>query len=92
MVPGIGYRVRTLHGMAVDIIRGRAESFGIDPDFVILDEIASDALLIRAVDLWLEKYSRAIYEAFAESTISQIKRKFFIPKNGGRTLSVFLEM
>jgi len=81
MVPGIGYRVRTLHGMAVDIIRGRAESFGIDPDFVILDEIACDALLIRAVDSWLEKDSRVVYEAFAESTISQNQReKFYTEK------------
>lgn len=89
MVPGIGYRVRTLHGMAVDIIRGRAESFGIDPDFVILDEIASDALLIRAVDLWLEKDSRAIYEAFAESTISQNQKdKFYTEKWRSDVISI----
>ena len=81
MVPGIGYRVRTLHGMAVDIIRGRAESFGIDPDFVILDEIACETLLIRAVDLWLDKDSHSTFEAFVDPTISKNqKEKYYTDK------------
>lgn len=71
LVPGIGYRVRTLHGMATDIVRGRAENFGIDPDFVILDETACEALLIRAVDLWLEKDARSTYDAFFNPEFSQ---------------------
>ena len=52
LVPGIGYRVRTLHGMATDIVRGRAEGYGLDPDFNILDETAANMLLRRAVEQW----------------------------------------
>ncbi len=53
LIPGIGYRVRTLHGMASDIVRSRAESVGIDPDFVILDAPTAGLLLNQAVERWM---------------------------------------
>lgn len=81
MVPGIGYRVRTLHGMATDIVRGRAENFGIDPDFVILDETACEALLLRAVDQWLEKDARRTYDSFLDPEVKPNQReKYYAEK------------
>lgn len=55
MIPGIGYRVRTLHSLAAEIVRNRAESFGLDPDFLILGAEQSEPLLHKAVDNWVSR-------------------------------------
>ena len=75
LVPGIGYRVRTLHGMASDIVRPRAEAFGIDPDFTILDESSSNLLIRRAVDLWLAEDQGRTLSAYLKDDISDDKRE-----------------
>lgn len=62
LLPGIGYRVCTLHSMALDIIRGHTRQLGIDDDFTVLDEVGSDVLLQRAVDLWLEMDQRDTFD------------------------------
>ena len=41
--PNIGYRVRTLHGLAHDIVRERPEPVGLANDFQIIDEREADA-------------------------------------------------
>lgn len=41
LLPYVGYRVRTLHGLAHDIVRERPALVGLADDFVILDEKAS---------------------------------------------------
>lgn len=51
LLEGLGYRVRTLHGLAGDIIRGRPELAGLTNDFVILDEVESDTILSDLVDV-----------------------------------------
>lgn len=38
LLEGYGYRVRTLHGLAGDIIRERPELAGLGNDFRILDD------------------------------------------------------
>ena len=38
LIPNIGYRVRTLHGLAHDIVRERPELLGLDTNFQIVDE------------------------------------------------------
>ena len=62
LLPGIGYRVCTLHSMALDIIRGHTRQLGIDDDFTVLDEVGADVLLQRAVDLWLEMDQRDTFD------------------------------
>ena len=62
LLPGIGYKVCTLHSMALDIIRGHTQQLGIAEDFTVLDEIGSDALLQRAVDLWLDADMRDTFD------------------------------
>lgn len=53
----IGYRVRTLHGLAHDIVRERPALVGLADDFTILDEksaldIQRDIVLQRLSDWW----------------------------------------
>jgi DNA helicase-2/ATP-dependent DNA helicase PcrA len=48
-----GYRVRTLHGLAYDIVRERPDLAGLSDQFVIADERDSDEILKDAAMAWL---------------------------------------
>jgi DNA helicase-2/ATP-dependent DNA helicase PcrA len=50
LLPSIGYRVRTLHGLAHDIVRERPSLVGLSEDFRIVDDRAAAALLREVVD------------------------------------------
>ncbi|MCY3778677.1 MAG: ATP-dependent helicase [Chloroflexi bacterium] len=52
LLPGYGYRVRTLHSLANDIVRGKPAAAGLDDQFIIVDERASNEILADAVDAW----------------------------------------
>jgi len=52
-IPGFGYRVRTLHGLAHDIVRERPDLTGLSNNFVIADERDSDEILRDASLAWM---------------------------------------
>ena len=63
LLPNFGYRVRTLHGLANDIVRDRPSLVGLGPDFKIIDERETNEILQEAVSiftrsnpLWGEPY------------------------------------
>lgn len=49
LIPGVGYRVRTLHGLANDIVRERPGLVGLSDDFDILDEKTTDDIKSESV-------------------------------------------
>jgi DNA helicase II / ATP-dependent DNA helicase PcrA len=53
MIAGYGYRVRTLHGLANDIVRERPDLVGLDTNFAIADEREASQILDAAVQAWL---------------------------------------
>jgi len=53
LLPNIGYRVRTLHGLAHDIVRERPELVGLSEGFLIVDERAADEIRQGAAQAWL---------------------------------------
>ncbi|MCY3979681.1 MAG: ATP-dependent helicase [Chloroflexi bacterium] len=55
LLPGYGYRVRTLHGLANDIVRGRPTAAGLDDQFIIVDERESNGILADAVEAWVRR-------------------------------------
>ncbi|MCY3831671.1 MAG: ATP-dependent helicase [Chloroflexi bacterium] len=59
LLPGYGYRVRTLHGLANDIVRGKPSAAGLDDQFSIVDERESNAILAEAVDAWVRRNPEA---------------------------------
>jgi len=59
LIPGFGYRVRTLHGLAHDIVRLRPGLVGLADDFVIVDERESDHILDEVVNRWLRSHPNA---------------------------------
>src|SRR5258707_9426430 len=68
LLPYIGYRVRTLHGLAHDIVRERPSLVGLSEDFQILDERAAAALHREVVESVLKT---SVGDLFA-SYVSQL--------------------
>ena len=52
LLPGWGYRVRTLHGLANDIVRERPGLVGLSEGFTVIDEREADDILSEAVETW----------------------------------------
>ena len=53
LLPNTGYRVRTLHGLAHEIVRERPTLVGLSDDFQILDERESSLILNNIVSNWV---------------------------------------
>ena len=53
LIAGYGYRVRTLHGLANDIVRERPALVGLSDNFTIVDQREADEILEGAVTAWL---------------------------------------
>ena len=53
LLPNVGYRVRTLHGLAHDIVRERPGLVGLANDFTIVDEREAQNILTDAVEAWV---------------------------------------
>ena len=53
LLPSMGYRVRTLHGLAHDIVRERPGLVGLADDFQIVAENEADSIREEAARTWL---------------------------------------
>ncbi len=56
LIPGMGYRVRTLHGLAHDIVRERPGLVGLPERFDILDERESTNILTSITTGWINEH------------------------------------
>jgi DNA helicase II / ATP-dependent DNA helicase PcrA len=56
LLPGMGYRVRTLHGLASDIVRERPDLAGLSSHFAIADEAEAREILENAAYSWLRSH------------------------------------
>jgi len=54
LLPHLGYRVRTLHGLAHDIVRERPAVVGLETRFSIVDEREATFIRKEAVAAWLD--------------------------------------
>lgn len=54
LLPNFGYRVRTLHGLANDIVRERPARVGLSEDFQIVDEREAQEILEEAALSWVK--------------------------------------
>lgn len=62
ILPGMGYRVRTLHGLAHDIVRERPDLAGLPNQFTIVDEREADEILQNAATAWLRSHPEFIQD------------------------------
>ena len=65
------YRVRTLHGLAHDIVREKPASVGLDQRFVIIDEREAGFIRRESVNAWLASNS---LDDYLDTGIDQSKR------------------
>lgn len=73
LFPNIGYRVRTLHGLAHDIVRERPDLVGLDVNFQILDERESDSIRDDIAHAWLKSHPDA-FEIYIDPLMDSDKK------------------
>src|SRR5512136_2279687 len=73
LIPNIGYRVRTLHGLAHDIVRERPELVQLDSNFQIIDERESDTIRDSVAQAWLKSHPGELDE-FLDPLMDDTKR------------------
>ena len=77
LLPDVGYRVRTLHGLAHDILRERPALLGLPEDFDIIDERISTQILEDAAANWI-KGNPQLFETFVDQTLEENRRKWLM--------------
>lgn len=70
-----GFDVRTLHSLALEIVRVAESGLGGDAEPVVLDEGQSNNFLIRAVDGWIEDHP-GVWYAFLEDDSPQLRARW----------------
>ncbi|MBN2550233.1 MAG: ATP-dependent helicase [Anaerolineales bacterium] len=60
LLPNLGYRVRTLHGLAHDIVRQRPALVGLEDHFQIIDEREGNAIRNEVAQTWLRSHPYAL--------------------------------
>ncbi len=77
LIEGFGYRVRTLHGLATDIIHERPELVGLSNEFSIIDEAESNEILSDLVDQSMENHFGFLTSLLSED-LNEKKREKLI--------------
>ena len=77
LLPGFGYRVRTLHGLANDIVRRKPTVAGLDEAFLIVDERESNEILAAAVESWMGRSPEAPDDWLAPKYLDNANYRFY---------------
>jgi|CXWL01.1.fsa_nt_gi DNA helicase-2/ATP-dependent DNA helicase PcrA len=64
LIPHLGYRVRTLHGLAHDIVREKPALAGLEERFQIVDEREAEFIRKEAANAWLTTFPNHLDEYF----------------------------
>ena len=73
LIPNFGYRVRTLHGLAHDIVRERPSLVGLDERFQIIDEREADSIREEVSRTWLHNHPQFFTE-YLDPDLADSKR------------------
>lgn len=81
LVPQSGYRIRTLHGLAHDIVREDPPLVGLDQRFTIVDETAASGIVRDAADSWARAHPEVLRQyispALSETEINNVENKYW---------------
>jgi len=94
LLPSLGYRVRTLHGLAHDIVKERPDLVGLDSKFQIIDEREADRIKVDA-RLFLSGTGYPGYICLKEYIFPLIKSPFLsktTSKTGAIPFSFFIDI
>ncbi|NOY98325.1 MAG: ATP-dependent helicase [Chloroflexi bacterium] len=73
LLPRVGYRVRTLHGLAHDIVREKPGMVGLEDRFQIIDEREAGFIRREAVSAWLAAHPHDL-DDFLDPSLDDSKR------------------
>jgi DNA helicase-2/ATP-dependent DNA helicase PcrA len=78
LLPQMGFRIRTLHGLAHDIVRERPDLVGLSDNFQIMDERETDFIFDDVCQAWLNSHPD-VFEAYLhldleESRLAWVRR------------------
>ncbi len=79
LMEGFGYRVRTLHGLANDILRERPDLVGLPNEFSMIDESETREIMKDLVSIALENHKEFLLDLLS-STLSDKKQISIIKK------------
>ncbi|MCK5344497.1 MAG: UvrD-helicase domain-containing protein, partial [Candidatus Heimdallarchaeota archaeon] len=77
LIPSLGYRVRTLHGLAHDIVKERPDLAGLDSSFQIIDDREAERIRNEAIYSWLRNNSKLIDSYLIEDLNSNKKESLY---------------
>ncbi len=75
LLPRVGYRVRTLHGLAHDIVREKPGMVGLEERFGIIDEREANFIRREAVNAWLAANPAAL-DNYLDPDMDEAKRNW----------------
>jgi len=79
LLPQVGYRVRTLHGLAHDIVRENPPLVGLDRKFSIVDETTASSMIAEAARAWVQAHPELLDEyisaALDEHQVRRVREK-----------------
>lgn len=73
LIPRLGYRVRTLHGLAHDIVREKPALAGLEERFQIVDDREADFIRKEAANAWLASHPDAL-DDYLDPAMDEPKR------------------
>lgn len=74
LLPYLGIRVRTLHGLAHDLVRERPGLVNLDDNFEIIDEIEAGRVRSQIANTWLNNHPEFI-EDYLSSDLTESQRR-----------------
>lgn len=89
LFPNMGYRVRTLHGLAFDILREDPSIVGLDTSIAVIDEKDATATREKIVRAWIQQNPDAV-DLLLKDEISSNRKQELIGKDLPITLEKFL--
>ena len=78
LIPGMGYRVRTLHGLAYDIIRERPDLVGLGTQFGVIEDRERSRLLMSSANAWMRANTdliQSLTRAEADASTPRFKQE-----------------
>jgi DNA helicase II / ATP-dependent DNA helicase PcrA len=95
LLPGYGYRVRTLHGLANDIVRERPDLAGLSTSYQIIDEVEAMRIKKRIALDWLNTH-QDFFEPYLDYQEHEWKKiyegEYNLPKTVESIANAFIRM
>jgi DNA helicase-2/ATP-dependent DNA helicase PcrA len=91
LLPDFGYRVRTLHGLAHDIVRERPDLAGLSDRFDILDENETGEILRTITQAWLHTHPDLVVD-YTSPDVDLEKANFYWQRGAVDLASAIIRM